>query len=694
MRTVNLLLLVLIAVLTVPASAADVFADGREQLARGEFGAARNSFTQALMSAGDEAAKARAYFYLAVVEEEDASEGSVTRAADYYRKALASDPMLASAANNLAQLLSRAGDRAEAIRLQKLAAESKDPRGAFYQQNLAQLVALDDPAEAIRLYREVLTAEPNDTEAEAALLGLDDGEGVTRYLWSRLGAGDAARAQQRALEQLTTRRHTATVKRALLNIAAVALAQQHTPPSTYHALLAPLDGDSNLQQGARELRQLVDSKGGADGSYNWWTADRGVSSSNTFNSFESLGIVARDIAQQHVRAGRKADAEQVLKNVIAAGSGEDADAVLALVELYYAGDQKKDIEQLLKTYENNLFNEKTARYLRGDWAGIYRLHAALGTIYTALKIPGDESNRTSAIFQLERARMAAEQNNADPAKKKIYVDPKLIDRLAQSYSRASRDDRAAEVRIDAADKYLLEGRSIAAVQTIEPVKKDVPRLSPTLMRKYTHVQQAIAPRPNPSTVRYDDSRTQFATGSSGSTSEICFDRYGALSADAQAKLTKVAEQLRTDTSFTITLRSAADSFDSMRPASSASTISDYLMKAGVSRSQMRLQEPLAAESSWKNCVGLEIANASLTVKPPQQPRLRVKIAPEAEESLGAAKAKELGNLLAAYHRENGEPGKANIRAQLRSMGVTTFDAEARRLVVKGVRVSYSIDNTW
>ena len=492
------LILALFLTLTIAATAtADnewnfLIEEGKTHLDASNFTAARTSFDKALEHAGDDQNfRARCFFFLARVEEEEGKEGYEPNAVAFYQKALDADKDLAAAANNAAPLLFRAGDKEEAVRLQQRAAETSGPRKPLYMRNLARFyTSLDRKGEAVDLYRKVLELQPDDFESEHELVQIEDDSAVATRLWNLVQSGAMERAQQYAVEQLAARR-TESVTRQLMNIVALTIARQHTTPTAFRASalsqqLAKLENGKAVGTAVGELRHLLDPEVVDKVKYPWWSHDSSYVAPPALTSPQAFAAVARELGDQYFRAGRKSDAERTLRTGVQVAAGSDPDVVLALADFYFADRRIAEIDRLVSENEPRLFNQKGASYARGEWARIYRFHVALGTMFSILERDGSAGDPHSAIFQLERARRAAEENNRI-AKEKIYVDPTLINRLASSYERTSRNDQAIELRLAAARDYGAAGRKVSAQETLEPVKTKLQTLEPKYRQEYDRI---------------------------------------------------------------------------------------------------------------------------------------------------------------------------------------------------------------
>jgi tetratricopeptide (TPR) repeat protein len=455
--------------------------EGRKHLDAGQVAEARTAFRSAVEVAQDNGSRARALFYVALTEE---AANEPSRAADLYRKALRVEPGLSAAANNLAQLLAREGKADEALKYQTLAADSPDARAPFYRRNLAAMYAQrGDTARATREYVIVLKAEPNDLEAERALFELCPPDAAVAYLSQMIAKGAVDRAQEYALAKMAATQDS-SARRDLLEIVATTLARQQVTPEQFpsHPAAASLRAwaeDPAIGGGIRELSKAF---AGTGGPAPWWSnGDSGT----------AYGTLARELALAHRNAGRNEEAERLLLGAVEATYGEDPDVVLALAELYFAQERIPKIDELLGRYGDRLFSGKSNAYLKGDWPVIYRFHVALGTMYAAVGKSGDRNDPRSAIFQLEHARAAAEENNRKESAAKIYVDPALVERLAVTYEKIARPDEAAKVRLSAAETYVKQGRTQAAQETLAPVEKQRGSLGTEDTKRYRILQEAV-----------------------------------------------------------------------------------------------------------------------------------------------------------------------------------------------------------
>jgi hypothetical protein len=464
---------------------------------------------------------AHAYFYLGAMQQA-AAEGQANAAAKlragqrYYEAALAIDPGLGGALNNLARTQLALGAPQEALRTIDRAIALKDGRDSLYLQTRADIAekAGDAKAASAASLQALLVAPQDEARVErfARQAAAADPGSLVEATDRLLARGESLAAQSIILESLAT---GTTSRAALLERLADALAAQRYDPRTFAdtpvgAALAKLRADSTLGGPVKELFALHASPVAEPRAYPWWSRgfnpyDRVAKGSPA----ERLQRLASSLARWYRDANAPAEIARGVPYAELASelNGESIEprAILDLATMYAAAGQRDKLQRLANTRIKKLFEGKMAAYHEaqssGDYRGIYDFHMALGAIYGNLEQWTDANGGeqpTSAIFQLKRARWAAGKINEKlPAdsKERVVVPSAAIQLLATAYERTGRTDDSLKLRIEAANERVGTSPRLAyevLMSGKQPV--DVSRASPAVRADFEKMQANVKRR--------------------------------------------------------------------------------------------------------------------------------------------------------------------------------------------------------
>jgi tetratricopeptide (TPR) repeat protein len=438
---------------------------------------------------------ANAFFYLGQL---NIDRGNLEQARTWYARSVERDPQNGAALNNLAQLETAAGDLDSAKTHFEAAIALKTNRRPLYLMNYADLLVKQKRCDlAVKPYADALAAQPNNDDAEAKLiacLATGNPKAMTLTLWQSLEQGYVYRVLNEALTYADHDSLPEDVRRELMGIVAVSLARQHlsaeqllsSPAGKRLAQLASSDA-------ARDIVRLYTMDHVPALKSGWWSHWNSVKPP-AVDSPTAFSLLARALATDDRSAGRNEQAETRLRAAVDVTAGNDPDAVVELSEYYADRGNIDKIDALLHEFEAQLFYGKSMAYERNDLPSIYRFHYALGTIYARLHHWGDSNDRTSAIFQLEHARDTALRSQTDPrSPKKLSVDPKVIDLLADSYQiKEPASGEAVQLRLDWTENYLKDGRSSAAQKVLKPYRDGLPETAkPADVNRYKELRTKV-----------------------------------------------------------------------------------------------------------------------------------------------------------------------------------------------------------
>ncbi|MBC8025937.1 MAG: hypothetical protein H7Y89_08095 [Steroidobacteraceae bacterium] len=466
-------------------------------------------------------AAAHAYFYLGAMEQA-AAEGQENAAAklrtgrQYYESALAIDPRMGGALNNLARTQLQLGATQKALRTIDRALALKDGRDALYLATRADITEKSGDAKvASAASAEALMAAPPDPARRESFMRLalvGDPASLVSTVDELLKRGESLAAQSIILSSLAN----AGVRREqLFERLADALAAQNYDPRNFAdsptgRAVATLREDAKLGVAARELLALHSTPSGSPWDYRWWIRgfnDHGPSKPDS--PAPRLQHLAGSLGRWFKDRGTEREVALAVPYVEIAfalsGDSIEPRAFLELATVYSATGRRDKLLQLSNEYTLPLFHGKREAYRRaestGDYRGIYDFHMALGAIYGYLEQwtdRGGGEQPTSAIFQLQRARWAARKINENlPAdsKQRVIVPAAAIQLLATAYERTNRTDDSLKLRIDAANERVGKSPKLAyevLMSGKQPV--DVSRASPAVRADFEKAQANVKRR--------------------------------------------------------------------------------------------------------------------------------------------------------------------------------------------------------
>ena len=519
------LLATLIFTFAAHADAADL-AKAIEYLQSGRTEQAQREFTAITREdAADPARRAdvaRAYFYLGALkqfpvakESADASRDALNDAGQYYESALAIDPRLGGALNNLARAQLQLGDNAGALATIDRALALADGREAIYQATRADIAEKSGDAKfASAAAAQALLAAPQEESRRQRFTALAlkaDPVALVTTVDALLKGGESIAAQAVILDSLP---NPAAPREKLMGYLADSLTVQSYDARTFGDMpvgvaLQKLTGDAQIGAAARDLLKLHKAPANRPSSYEWWGRDfRDHGKMAEDARARRLGRLASSLA--HWFRDRSAPEEVRLAIPYAelalacTGDSIDPRAALDLAGIYGATGQRDRIRQMSDEYVAMLFAGKLDAYKAAersnDYRRIYDFHMALGAIYGYLEqwTPSGGWEPASAIFQLEHVRSTAERINRDlppDSRDRVVVPASAIQLLAKAYDRTGQADKSVRLLIDEGNARLSSRNPRLAYEVITlPDRKpvDVSRASPALRADWEKLEAKVA----------------------------------------------------------------------------------------------------------------------------------------------------------------------------------------------------------
>jgi tetratricopeptide (TPR) repeat protein len=467
---------------------------GRAALVQGAYEQARADFERELETArrrGDHAGESDLLFYIGLTEQQRAGRLApedperrrrLEESVNFYARALEIKSRLKQplgpTLNNLGRAYADLGwnDTARDTLKRALVEAKDDPRWPLYAKSYARLLAESGSwREAATWYRTVFEAWPEDAEAHQALVDLyreRAPEELPGHLWWLVERGQVDRAQAGALTVLAGGGLTENVDASLLGVVAGTLAKQYGAPSRFREgaawkALASLEADEQIGPGVRELARLYTAEDFQPESYRWWQEHGLLLPGEKLAPRQAFQRLAVAIGQWHERGATPAGLALAERYFLLANGlwkpEPDPIAIFELADLYIQTGRLEDLKRLSEVSQS-LLETRGRAYQRRDWHAVFDFHRALGLVYGTLGWWGDSSTPASAVFQLERARMAAEEyNRIRPAgAEPLAVSPQLVGLLAQGYEETGRADDARTIRAEAAAEYRRMGDDKAA----------------------------------------------------------------------------------------------------------------------------------------------------------------------------------------------------------------------------------------
>jgi len=511
-----------------PAGAADL-AKAIEAMQAGRTAQAEREFTAITREdAADPARRgdvARAYFYLGALKQfpvakdsADASREALNAAGQYYESALAIDPRLGGALNNLARAQLQLGDHRGALATIDRALALADGREAIYHATRADIAEKSgDTKLASAAAQQALLVAPRDVSRRQRFTTLafkSDPKSLATAVDALLKQGDSIAAQAVILDSLP---NPAAPRAALMEYLADSLTVQSYDARTFGDLpvgvvLQKLSDDAQIGAAARDLLKLHKAPANRPYQYEWWGRDfRDHGKMPDTARARRLGRLASSLA--HWFSERTA-AEEVRLAIPYAelalactGDSIDPRAVLDLAGIYGATGQRERIRDMSDEYVAMLFAGKLDAYKAAershDYRRIYDFHMALGAIYGYLEqwTPRGGWPPASAIFQLEHVRSTAELINRGlppESKERVVVPASAIQLLARAYDSTGQTDKSVRLLIDEGNARLSSPNPRLAYEVITlPDRKpiDVSRASPALRADWDKLTSKVATLP-------------------------------------------------------------------------------------------------------------------------------------------------------------------------------------------------------
>ena len=367
-----------------------------------------------------------------------------------YRAVLDNTPSSAATLNNLAQVLADMNRVKDADKNYQKAIQINDADQGYYRLNYADhLKATDRSTEAKEQYVKVSLEQPNypraHRDAVQSILASNRRE-LAPYLWRLLSSGQHVRARETALAQLADDRWRPQVKHSLLAVVVSALSYDRYAPDDYSTLpvaktISALTADSALRVPIFELESLHLDTSLSAGDFKWWSRAGRSRRQPPFGvwPYEAFRQLVRSLGDKHKFGGNLERAKSYYFTAAWLNPRQvDPEAFIKLADLYLSQNQVDSLSQLVREFEEPMFQAKGEAYSHSQLRQIYEFHRALGIVYAQIERWGDESTATSAIFQLERALQTAERLNAlsQTPEDSVHVEPRLPELLARAQEAA------------------------------------------------------------------------------------------------------------------------------------------------------------------------------------------------------------------------------------------------------------------
>jgi hypothetical protein len=459
--------------------------DGASQdLAEGSWLKAKKELSKAgsdFKQSKDAELRAQYGFYSALVNHQCADDAKVSdaeranargKAIAGYEQYLATHPTSGGALNNLAQLYGQdPPHRLQALKLYDRAAALKDARAGVYELNRAKLeseMGMEDAA--LRSSAEVLKKDRRNSAAQELSLSLLEKSGNTQGIAELVRGLNDSGAVAVAIDTAVREIDHLPAKRELLLVAlADALANptvQQLPADFLASDAAKTLGKHaqapDIGEGVSQLLKLY-AKPADPHSASWWHREFNDSDQlkGWFRGTTFLNL-ARALGDRCRRAGKEnyACAEGYYQYALEFASPRpEPNAFLALAQIYGSTNRVDKLTSIEKRYEGELFSGKGDAIAHQDKRKEYDFHLALGTMYGYLdKWNNPQWAPASAVYQLENAkRVADDYNHANPGKERLQFPAESAELLSDGYTKTGDYNRAARVRIEAANKAIAAG---------------------------------------------------------------------------------------------------------------------------------------------------------------------------------------------------------------------------------------------
>jgi hypothetical protein len=439
------------------------------------------------------------------VAERDAAIGE---AEQIYLRAVAADPRQGAALNNLAVLAVQKGDQANARQYFEQAIAADDGHKGLYALNYSKYLQETDRPAAIGAARVAVEAAPDSALAKeqlGALLWRERPADLLPFAREVAARGDTELATAFALQCLRSQSRPAEERRDWLILLAARAANEYalsaTARETLAQELATLEGDPLVGRGAAQLRAAIEAPPDGTSDVSWWRDQSSASAQQPLSGRAAMRAVLLSAGEfQAARDWRRA--EPYFKAAIDLGEqGPDPAAFLRLVELYASlpGDgsaSREALAALMNQYQEPLFEEKGAAYIRGDWPLIYRMHTALGMTYAYLDVWRSNVRFQNGLFQLDHAMTAARNANEMPADRRpnspLALPPAGVVQLARGYAAVGAANRGAQARVDGAAALHKIGRTADAKTVLATLTTtDVTLLDARARAQYEALRNAL-----------------------------------------------------------------------------------------------------------------------------------------------------------------------------------------------------------
>ncbi|WP_300464980.1 peptidoglycan-binding domain-containing protein [Desulfobacula sp.] len=407
------------------------------------------------------------------------------KAAGYYNRMLQIKPESGAALNNLAQIYAGMGEYDKSDHFFQQGIRTGGTRKGFYALNYAeQLQARGETSAALFYTLKAAEEQPSDLNAHKAVVKrvwqLKDSQTCLQYLWRLMKHGAVNRAEETALNALSSKDVFTDNRKEFLVVVTAALARQYYHPAGFigsetGSRLFALRESSDLQRPINELFALHEET--APGKFDswWWNRRRPVLPSPV-SGREAFRRLAHSLAKRwRVAPGQQAikAAERYYNIAIGFGSHDaDPESFLELADLYVNTGRVEKLAELSHRYETSLYRGKADGYQEKNWANIYKFHSALGFVYAHLgQWENTDPYYASAVFQLKHALTAAQNHNYEAAsvgtKTTINIPAQIPALLSKAYFETGHFEKGVNTAVKYAETFLKDGRPDKAKETLE-----------------------------------------------------------------------------------------------------------------------------------------------------------------------------------------------------------------------------------
>jgi tetratricopeptide (TPR) repeat protein len=427
---------------------------------------------------GKKSEEASALFYMGVaqqarVQQEQLPQGerqaARTAAISAYQQSLQANPSSGPALNNLAQLYrADPATRTEADELFAKAIELDDSHKVVYLLNRSALKRdTGDPRAALALAEQAAAADPADLDAHRMVVEVASAGSSAAALLDYLEKLNAAGLVERALETAASAlsKFPADRGRLLLSMGESLGNDAYTawPPrfASSHPgeILQSFRHDPQIGAGVRELFAVLE-KPVAEPAFTWWT--RGyhahyIEPGSPAPVMQNLLRRCAEIYRSRPAPANVAAAENYYRASISlSGPDTDARAFIGLAEMLYNANEIDQLGEILKRYEQGLYEMKGDAIAHHRDQQVFELRLALGMMYGYTKRwTSTQPRYANSIWMLENAQASADTyNRGKPPQERIGLPPVAVKMLSRGYEQTGNPNKSIEVRLDAADRYL------------------------------------------------------------------------------------------------------------------------------------------------------------------------------------------------------------------------------------------------